>query len=283
MIWNSVTAMTLIDMVIISLTLLAIRNIYMTRKLLKQLDLLSGSLLMMCGLVLIAMFYVADISVMHILPTFVSMDYAVSIMTRLHLSYNWIASAVGISFIIISILYFNRILYPKIRTLETELRYRASTDSLTKTHNRSKFDEILTAEVKRAKRYNHTLSLIEFDIDHFKAINDNHGHLHGDYALKTVVELARKSVRNVDHLARWGGEEFMIILPETELERAEAIAERIKEEVENFDFNKIGKVTVSFGVAEFRITDSEEMLIKRADDALYAAKRNGRNRVEVCV
>ena len=283
MIWDSVALMTVIDLAIISLTLVALRNIYKNRDLLKHLDLLTGSLLTMCGLILMAMFYVADISIMHILPMFVAWDKALSTMTRLHVSYNWIVSSVGVSMIILSILYFNRTLYPRIMALEKELRLKASIDSLTMTYNRSKFDEIMEGEMQRAKRYGHSMTLIAFDIDHFKAVNDTYGHLLGDYALKTVVELAQKTVRSVDYLARWGGEEFMIILPETELERAETLAVRIKEEIENYDFDKIGKVTVSFGVAQLKVSDTEETLIKRTDDALYRAKANGRNRVEVCV
>jgi diguanylate cyclase (GGDEF)-like protein len=238
---------------------------------------------MMSGLILMAMFYVADISIMHVLPMFVVWDEAHSTMTRMHLGYNWIISTVGVSLIILSILHFNRTLYPKIMALEKDLRLRASTDSLTSIYNRSKFDEIMTRELQRAERYGHALSLIAFDIDHFKTVNDTYGNLLGDYALKTVVEIARKTVRSVDYLARWGGEEFMIVLPQTELERAETLAERIKEKIEKYNFDKIGKVTVSFGVAQFKMSDTEESLIKRADDALYMAKSNGRNRVEVCV
>ena len=283
MIWDSVAVMTVIDLFIISLTLVALRNIYKNRQLLKQLNLLTGSVIMMSGLILMAMFYVADVSIMHVLPLFVAWDEAYATMTKMHLGYNWVISTVGVSLIILSILYFNRTLYPKIMALEKELRLQASTDSLTRIYNRSKFDEILSIELQRAKRYGTSMSLIAFDIDHFKAVNDTYGHLLGDYALKTVVGLAQKAVRSVDYLARWGGEEFMIILPEAELEKAETLAERIKDKIENHDFGEIGKVTVSFGVAQFRASDTEETLIKRTDDALYRAKSNGRNRVEVCV
>jgi diguanylate cyclase (GGDEF)-like protein len=283
MFWDSVLAMTAIDLVIIFLTLVALRNIYKNRHMLKHLGLFSGSLIMMSGLILMVMFYVADISIMHVMPMFISWDEAYSFMTIMHLGYNWIISTIGLSLIILSILYFNRTLYPKIIALEKDLSLRASTDSLTRIYNRAKFDEILAHELQRASRYGHSLSLIVFDIDHFKAVNDAYGHLRGDYVLKKVVDLAQTTVRSVDYLARWGGEEFMIILPETELERAETLAKRIKEEIENYDFDTIGKITVSFGVSQFKESDTEKTLIKRTDSALYRAKANGRNRVEVCV
>jgi diguanylate cyclase (GGDEF)-like protein len=125
------------------------------------------------------------------------------------------------------------------------------------------------------------LSLAIFDIDHFKEVNDTRGHIFGDYVLKTIADIARENIREIDYLVRWGGEEFMIILPETGLEKAEAISERIKKKIENHNFDKIGKVTVSFGVTQFKNEDSGETFILRADDALYKAKQNGRNRVEV--
>jgi diguanylate cyclase (GGDEF)-like protein len=229
------------------------------------------------------MFYVADISIMHILPIFIPQEDAMSAMSNLHLGYNWIVTSVGIGLIIASILYSNMVLFPQIMHLEDELKEHASTDSLTKAYNRLKFDEIIEREINRSKRYDQVLSLIAFDIDHFKTVNDNFGHLFGDYVLKTIVNLTKDNIRGVDYLARWGGEEFMIILPETGLERAEALAQRIKEEIENYKFNKIVKVTVSFGVAQFKKDDSEDTLIKRADDALYKAKNKGRNRVEIGV
>ena len=283
MIWNSIVVMTVIDLIVILLTVAVLWNIYKNRQMLRQLHLYYGSLLILTGLIFIVMFYVADISIMHILPVFIHEEDAMSAMSNLHLGYNWIVTSVGIGLIIASILYFNMVLFPQIMHLEDELKEHASTDSLTKAYNRLKFDEIIESEINRSKRYDQMLSLIAFDIDHFKTVNDNYGHLFGDYVLKTIVNLTKDNIRGVDYLARWGGEEFMIILPETGLERAEALAQRIKEEIENYKFNKIGKVTVSFGVAQFKKDDSEDTLIKRADDALYKAKNKGRNRVEIGV
>jgi diguanylate cyclase (GGDEF)-like protein len=169
------------------------------------------------------------------------------------------------------------------KKMEEELKKLATTDSLTQAYNRTKFDELVSMEVERVKRFDHPLSIIMFDIDNFKEVNDTYGHLAGDDVLKTIAVLVRKEMRKIDHFIRWGGEEFMIIAPETDLQRAEALTERIRKVVVSYRFDKVGRVTASFGVAEFRKDDSVDSFIKRADDALYIAKSKGRDRVEICV
>lgn len=166
---------------------------------------------------------------------------------------------------------------------EEELRRLAATDKLTGAYNRTKCHEILEREIERVKRHNQPLSIIIFDIDRFKKVNDRYGHSAGDYVLKTVADIVRESIRKIDYFVRWGGEEFMIISSETNLKEGSALAERIREIIESSTFKDVGKVTVSFGVTEFRANDTEDSLIKRADDAMYEAKKKGRNRVEVTV
>jgi len=122
-----------------------------------------------------------------------------------------------------------------------------------------------------------------FDIDHFKAINDTYGHSVGDYVLQTLAQIAKENLREIDYLVRWGGEEFIIIAPETDLGRAKALAERIRTAIENYRFDQAGKITISFGVTWFKESDTEDTFIRRADDAMYKAKEKGRNRVEVNV
>ncbi len=169
----------------------------------------------------------------------------------------------------------------KERTKELELL--ATTDMLTEIYNRRKMYEILEHEYTRAKRYGTDLSVIMFDIDYFKKINDTHGHDVGDYVLKTVAKTVKKVIREVDYFGRWGGEEFLIILPQTNLDGAFKAAEKIREVVENIGFGKIGKITASFGVSTYikELDNSPDELIKSADIALYDAKRKGRNRVSV--
>ncbi len=126
------------------------------------------------------------------------------------------------------------------KNLEQELEKNATTDKLTDAYNRTKFYEIIKKEIERAKRYNHPLSMIMFDIDHFKNVNDTFGHSVGDYILKNLTKVVKQNLRENDSLVRWGGEEFIIITPDTEIERAEITAERIRKAVENYHFEVVG-------------------------------------------
>lgn len=160
------------------------------------------------------------------------------------------------------------------------LEYQANHDQLTGLYNRQKFHSLFEKELNRTKRYNHDLSLIIFDIDFFKAINDNHGHEIGDNVLKDVSKITLEIVRQSDSVVRWGGEEFIILLPETNLDNAMMVAQKLKESLENSEFGYMTqKVTASFGVTQFNDSDNETTFINRADQALYEAKKEGRNRV----
>jgi diguanylate cyclase (GGDEF)-like protein len=159
--------------------------------------------------------------------------------------------------------------------------YRLTTvDGLTQVFNRRYFLEQLDREVSRAKRYRRELSLILFDIDHFKVINDTYGHLAGDYVLKQLATVIKGKIRREDLLARYGGEEFVIVLPEIDGPNAIAFAEKIRKLVEKapfkFEDTKIA-VTVSIGVCTCTDQDDAAALIKRADEKLYDAKGAGRN------
>jgi len=166
--------------------------------------------------------------------------------------------------------------------LNRALQLAASVDKLTGALNRRKIDEVMLSEMARAKRYQSPLSVIMFDLDHFKQVNDTYGHLTGDEVLKAVVEVTRQKIRATDSLGRWGGEEFILLLPETDMAEANEVAEKIRRSIEHCVLAQVGRVTISCGVAEMREVDSEDSLLKRVDDALYVAKRKGRNLVEAC-
>jgi diguanylate cyclase (GGDEF)-like protein len=118
-----------------------------------------------------------------------------------------------------------------------------------------------------------------FDIDHFKQVNDNYGHAVGDETLIKLAEIVNKEIRDTDLFARWGGEEFMILCPHTDLDHSVKLAERIRVSIEEQKFKAVGHISCSFGVTEFKNSEDADDLTKRVDDALYQAKENGRNQV----
>jgi diguanylate cyclase (GGDEF)-like protein len=159
----------------------------------------------------------------------------------------------------------------------------SSKDSLTGLFNRFKLEEAFEYEQKQSNRYETDLSIIMIDIDDFKSVNDTYGHNIGDVFLKEIAEILKTSFRDVDTVGRWGGEEFLILLPKTNLEDSREIAEKVRKEIELHKFTEIGNKTASFGVAAHSNNESLSSLLNRADKALYAAKENGRNRVEVAI
>jgi two-component system, cell cycle response regulator len=161
-----------------------------------------------------------------------------------------------------------------------ELLDLANLDALTRIFNRRKLEEILAEETARANRYAMPLAVIMLDIDHFKVINDTHGHDAGDAVLAELATRLGKAVRQVDRLARFGGEEFVVVAPGITLEAAVELAERLRLVVVDETFVGVGRVTVSLGVAEIAPGESAEAVLKRADEALYRAKAGGRNQVE---
>ena len=156
------------------------------------------------------------------------------------------------------------------------------TDRLTNVYNRVKIDEIIDTELKKKKRYDHVCSVILIDVDYFKLVNDTYGHLAGDVILKEFATLLKESIRDTDYVGRWGGEEFIIVCPQTDLNGAMSLAENLRSKVEESYFTIVGKKTASFGVATCKEDDTIQSLIDNADKALYRAKNGGRNQV-VCL
>ncbi len=157
----------------------------------------------------------------------------------------------------------------------------ASTDSLTGLLNRRALYQILTMEMERSVRYAKPLSISIFDVDHFKSINDTHGHTVGDRVLKSISDLVGREIRQVDYLGRWGGEEFLMILPETDISSAKLLAERICCKIGQSQFEDVEHVTASFGVTIFGGGRGLDDILRAADVAMYQAKQNGRD--QVCV
>ncbi|NNJ44954.1 MAG: GGDEF domain-containing protein [Sulfurovum sp.] len=175
-----------------------------------------------------------------------------------------------------------KITLEKTRIVEKE----AKTDVITGLFNRRAYTETSNIEYQRLLRHQHVLSVMIFDVDHFKQINDNFGHDAGDYILKSVGIIVKDIIREYDYAYRIGGDEFLLLLPETNAQQASVLAERIRIRIENKklvdDHNNIFSVTASFGISQYKQMDTSiEEIAKRADKALYKAKKGGRNRVEV--
>jgi diguanylate cyclase (GGDEF)-like protein len=165
-----------------------------------------------------------------------------------------------------------------LRSSNEELELLANTDRLTGASNRRALDVALTAELDRSRRYESGLSVLFLDLDHFKEVNDRYGHGIGDQVLRGFVTELRRLLRDSDILGRWGGEEFIVICPETNASDVLHLADRIRARIAEIDFGGAGKITVSIGVAELSAEDNAQDLVDRADQALYEAKKAGRNR-----
>jgi diguanylate cyclase (GGDEF)-like protein/PAS domain S-box-containing protein len=167
-------------------------------------------------------------------------------------------------------------------SMTNSLEEKVYKDNLTGINSRENFENFFVIEMLNAKQNNQTLSLLIFDIDNFKLINDTYGHQAGDIILVEIATLIGSKIKNGDVFARWGGEEFVILTPMTSLDGAYTLAENLRNLVANHSFSYVEKnLTISFGVAQLRGDDNKETLFKRADEALYRAKKLGRNRVEM--
>ena len=165
-------------------------------------------------------------------------------------------------------------------SMTSVLEKQATYDSLTNIYNRMKFEELFSIEIRSALNEEKSLSMIIFDIDHFKVINDTYGHQIGDEILVDIASLISKNIKLQDIFARWGGEEFIILLPGTDLDSAMLFAEKLRKLIEKFPFKDVGKLTASFGAGELEKDESKTTFFEKVDKALYLAKENGRNRVE---
>jgi diguanylate cyclase (GGDEF)-like protein len=184
----------------------------------------------------------------------------------------------GITLTVILIVLFS------VRRYQKRIEKSAATDSLTKLLNRQAFDFVFQQAILDSERSRQPLCVALMDIDHFKKINDKHGHLIGDHVLRELAAIAKRSLRESDVICRWGGEEFLLLLKNCSLEKATSIAENLRISIEGNDFSRTTdlaksklSLTVSMGVAECKLLESEDSVFERADVALYQAKESGRN------
>ena len=204
-----------------------------------------------------------------LLPDYVPVDDRASIQVML------LAAALSLLAIVLMIGSYKR----RIDALLRQVGTQAKEDPLTGVSNRRHGQELLEAELERARRAGSHLAIMLFDLDHFKRINDTYGHHAGDMALRGVTDLVRKNLRRYDTLIRWGGEEFLVILPNTDARTGLFIGERLRQLVAGASFSHGDQVTLSAGVTNARSGDTLDSLLARADALLYRTKNSGRNRV----
>lgn len=162
-----------------------------------------------------------------------------------------------------------------------KLEQLATVDKLSGLYNRMKIETYCDMEIDRAERYNEIFSMILIDIDYFKEINDAHGHNIGDRVISNISKVLQSSIRCVDYVGRWGGEEFLILLPKTTAQQAFQIAEKIRITIMEEDFSPAQNITISAGITEYIQGDTTEKIIQRADEELYKAKESGRNQIQI--
>ena len=167
------------------------------------------------------------------------------------------------------------------KRLTDEIRRLSEQDYLTSLCNRRKAHEVIENEITRSRRYNSAFTVILMDIDNFKATNDAFGHNAGDKVLVEISDIIRRTIRESDNASRWGGEEFLVFCPETGIDGASSLAEKLRAGIEANEFEEVGRKTASFGIARIEHGDTVKSLISRADDALYKAKKAGKNRIVV--
>ena len=210
-----------------------------------------------------------------------------SIFKKLNSTFSFILVIMIVVSVLSSILISNRLknifksYNDKLKLQKERAEFLAIHDPLTKIYNRNAFNEKIKEEFELFKRYKNKFSMCLLDLDHFKQINDTFGHDVGDDVLKSLVNFLSKHIRKADFLARWGGEEFIIIFPETDAKKAYKKCLKLKEELKKID--KPVNFTFSAGVTEIEDNDTIDSLFKKVDIALYKAKENGRDRVEILI
>ncbi len=167
----------------------------------------------------------------------------------------------------------------QLTTKSKNFEIKATYDALTNIYNRSKFNELINEHYNLFKRYNTPLSFAIFDIDFFKKVNDTYGHMIGDETLITFSKTIDDATRETDIFARWGGEEFVLLMPETSIEEAKTAVEHLRKLIEQTHFKKVKTITCSIGISQFNQDDTIDDILMRSDEALYKAKESGRNKV----
>jgi len=281
MIWESKFIMTVIDLIIIVITFILFLNFYKNRKMLRQLKIQNGIVIILSGFFIMALLYFIDILTMYVFPLFISQKMSMEIMTNLHLNYNWILSAIGFSLLFIAILYLNKVLFPKVIFYQKELEKASITDQLTGLLNRRGFYNIAQKQCEIASRRNLILYYLFIDIDGLKAINDQYGHKEGDILLQSTSSILKNTFRSSDLICRMGGDEFLVMTMEAKDATIEDMTNRLTINLNSYNTqtSKPYKLSLSTGLIQnnpgspFSIGE----LISKADEVMYKQKRKNKS------
>ncbi|WP_419771428.1 MAG: diguanylate cyclase [Candidatus Marinarcus sp.] len=200
----------------------------------------------------------------------------VSVEESVDINYSLVYQIIGLFLLLLAFFLYH---YSQLRKYNHLLKLQSHTDTLTQLSNRLKLDEVLSENYNLAVRYNQTCGIILLDIDDFKLINDTYGHLMGDEVLKKMANVLKQHVRNTDVVGRWGGEEFLIICPNTSIENLENLAVNLRKKIEVMHVGEVKKISASFGVGLIDPEQDIEKLLQAIDEALYYVKKNGKNQV----
>lgn len=283
-VWNSVTLMTLFDVAIIGAVAYSCYISIKYRDTLIQLRVHWGTIIILTGLVILALFYFADLVTMHLFPFFVGSMRAMEYMNALHLHYAWFTNLLGVGLIAAGLVTMIRRLFPNITSLldqlhekKDELDRAAGTDFLTKLPNRRSFFNSLLELLSESRRNNDTFAILFVDLNNFKKVNDVHGHATGDFILQECARRISDSIRDYDLIARMGGDEFIVALANVQYpDDAIQIAEKIVATVcqpflhNNHQFQLGATIGISHYPDDSRDID---LLISHADRAMYQAKK----------
>lgn len=277
MIWKSAFIMTIIDLIIIVITCILFLNYYQNRRLLRQLKIQKGAVIILSGLAMMAALYFADILTMHLFPIFMPVSQVLQIMTSLHLEYNWILSSIGFALLFVGIIYLNKIIFPKIISYQKRLELSSITDELTGLLNRRGLSSFAQKECEIANRNDMNLYLLLIDIDGLKEINDNYGHKEGDIAVKETSKILFETFRSSDVISRIGGDEFAVMAMEKAETTIEDLTERLNANLSNYNAKTVKpyRLSLSMGLIPYtsrEACDFDEML-SQADELMYEQKR----------
>jgi len=288
MVWNSIALMTIIDVVIVSFIIYIASVFYRRRKSIRTFRATLSVFLILSGLGMIALFYLADLAIMYVLPLLIPMMQAMELMEFLHLNILWYVMVIGVTFMGLGVLRLVHIVFPRhlsqlegLKDVQENLSHLATIDPLTGLLNRRKFKEDMDKLFSQQDLERYQFAILFIDLDGFKPINDTIGHDAGDIVLINVAKRLKDNIRHSDSAVRYGGDEFIVCLKDiVDLNKVAQIAEQLVTSIAvPIDVNESSQsISVSIGISTYPEQGGDiDTMVKHADSAMYDVKRSGGN------